>query len=261
MNFNIIDKLKETLDSYRPLPNAIVKNINESLVIDWTYNSNAIEGNSLTLSETRMVLEGLTIGGKRMIEHLEVINHKEAIEFMEELAKNNNSLIEFDIKQIHSLVLAKIDKDNSGTYRKTDVIITGSKHIPPAFYEVAGKMADFINKYKKDKEKYHPVELATRVHYDFVHIHPFIDGNGRTSRLLMNLELIKAGFPPTVIKVEDRSKYIQALQEVHAKQDYNPFIEFIKKVVEKSFEPYFYCLSKTEEYKKILNNSVAKAVA
>lgn len=241
-DFKKLDELKLKLDSFRPLNPYIVKNLHEDLVLRWTYHSNAIEGNTLTLKETKVALEGITIGGKTLREHFEAINHKDAILFMEDLAQKEDKLSEYSIKQIHSLILKNIDDENKGKYRTTNVIISGAEHKPPQSFEVQSQMQEFIKKYNENITKLHPIELASFVHIEFVKIHPFIDGNGRTSRLLMNLELIKAGFPPVVIELEDRLEYYKALDIAHTENDYKPFLELMKKVVEKSFEPYFYVL-------------------
>ena len=241
-DFKKLDELKLKLDSFRPLDLSIVKNLHEDLVLRWTYHSNAIEGNTLTLKETKVALEGITIGGKTLREHFEAINHKDAILFMEDLAQKEDRLSEYSIKQIHSLILKNIDDENKGKYRTTNVIISGAEHKPPQSFEVQSKMQEFIKKYNENITKLHPIELASFVHIEFVKIHPFIDGNGRTSRLLMNLELIKAGFPPVVIKLEDRLEYYKALDIANNENDYKPFLELMKKVIEKSFEPYFYIL-------------------
>lgn len=241
-DFKKLDELKLKLDSFRPLDLSIVKNLHEDLVLRWTYHSNAIEGNTLTLKETKVALEGITIGGKTLREHFEAINHKDAILFMEDLAQKEERLSEYSIKQIHSLILKNIDDENKGKYRTTNVIISGAEHKPPQSFEVQSKMQEFIKNYNENITKLHPIELASFVHIEFVKIHPFLDGNGRTSRLLMNLELIKAGFPPVVIELEDRLEYYKALDIAHTENDYKPFLELMKKVVEKSFEPYFYIL-------------------
>lgn len=242
-DFKKLDELKLKLDSFRPLDLSIVKNLHEDLVLRWTYHSNAIEGNTLTLKETKVALEGITIGGKTLREHFEAINHKDAILFMEDLAQKEERLSEYSIKQIHSLILKNIDDENKGKYRTTNVIISGAEHKPPQSFEVQSKMQEFIKKYNENITKLHPIELASFVHIEFVKIHPFLDGNGRTSRLLMNLELIKAGFPPVVIELEDRLEYYKTLDIAHTENDYKPFLELMKKVVEKSFEPYFYVLN------------------
>lgn len=216
-----LDQLKAKLDSHRPLSQSVLKNLHEDLIIRWTYHSNAIEGNTLTLQETKVVLEGITIGGKLLREHFEAINHKDAIFFIEELAKKDEALSEYTIKQIHSLILKNIDD---------------------SAFEVTSKMQDFIKEYEEKRKTLHPVELASLVHIVFVGIHPFVDGNGRTSRLLMNLELIKAGFPLVIIDVEDRLEYYKALDTAHTTGDDSLFLELMQKIIEKSFESYFYLL-------------------
>lgn len=237
--FNKIDHLKATLDAYRPLPKAVVKNLHEDLVLRWTYNSNAIEGNTLTLMETKVVLEGITIGGKSLREHFEAINHRDAILFVEELVQQQQTLSEWDIRNIHHLILKNIDEQNAGCYRSLNVLVSGATQTPPDHLLVPEQMAAFISNLDKNL---HPVERAARVHVDFVGIHPFVDGNGRTSRLLMNLELMKAGFPPVVIPVEQRLRYYQALDKAHVDGDYLPFLELVVEVVEQSFQPYFFAL-------------------
>ena len=238
--FKKIDQLKAQLDAHRPLPESVVKNLHEDLVLRWTYNSNAIEGNTLTLLETKVVLEGITIGGKSLREHFEAINHRDAILFVEDLVQQKAMLSEWDIRNIHQLVLKNIDATNAGAYRNLNVIISGARHIPSDHFLVADKMAHFIASVNNDK--LHPVEQAARVHVDFVGIHPFVDGNGRTSRLLMNLELMKSGYPPVVISVEQRLRYYQALDVAHVEKNYHPFIELVVESVEQSFKPYFFAL-------------------
>ncbi|MEA2028376.1 MAG: Fic family protein, partial [Campylobacterota bacterium] len=144
--------------------------------------------------------------------------------------------------QIHSLILKNIDADNAGSYRKSNVIISGATHRPPPFLDLPYEMERFVSWYQQNYQNMHPVELASRVHIDFVGIHPFIDGNGRTSRLLMNLELLKVGYPPAVITLADRLEYYNALDTAHTTHNYEPFLELMERVVVKSFEPYFYVL-------------------
>ncbi len=242
MNFEKLDKLKQKLDSYRPLPAEIVNNLHEDVVLRWTYNSNAIEGNTLTLKETKVVLEGITIGGKTMREHLEAINHHEAILYLEELVKKDETLSERRIKELHQLILKKIDDSNAGKYRTVNVIISGATHIPPDHLTLVDEMGEFIEWYKTMAINLHPVERAARVHSGFVKIHPFADGNGRVSRLLMNLELMKSGFPPAVLPVEKRLPYYEALDTAHINGNYDPFLDLICEVVEQSFEPYWFAL-------------------
>lgn len=146
-DFKKLDELKLKLDSFRPLDLSIVKNLHEDLVLRWTYHSNAIEGNTLTLKETKVALEGITIGGKTLREHFEAINHKDAILFMEDLAQKEERLSEYSIKQIHSLILKNIDDENKGKYRTTNVIISGAEHKPPQSFEVQSKMhiSEYLN--------------------------------------------------------------------------------------------------------------------
>ncbi|TWI61755.1 Fic/DOC family protein [Desulfobotulus alkaliphilus] len=242
IQFNKLDKLKQKLDAFRPLPPEIVSNLHEDLVLRWTYHSNAIEGNTLTLKETKVALEGITIGGKTMQEHFEVINHREAIFFVEDLVRKNETLSEWHITSIHQLILKNIDDRNAGTYRKTNVIISGADHIPPDAVQVQSEMQRFVNWYQTGAKSLHPVERAARVHADFVKIHPFVDGNGRTSRLLMNLELMKSGFPPVILPVEKRLEYYEALDTAHTKNNYDPFLTLVSDIVESGFRPYWHAL-------------------
>ena len=242
MNFDKLDGLKAELDRHRPLSEEVVSNLHEELVLQWTYNSNAIEGNTLTLKETKVALEGITIGGKTLREHFEAINHREAILFVEELVQAGEALNERDIKLIHQLVLKNIDDKNAGIYRNCNVTIAGAQHRPPEFLKIPEKMADFIQWYKAEGLNLHPVERAAIVHGEFVKIHPFVDGNGRTSRLLMNLELMKAGFPAAVLPVSKRLEYYETLDKAHCSGNYEPFMAFIATVVEQGFEPYWWAL-------------------
>ncbi len=242
MNFKKLDRLKAKLDTYRPLDSHIVQNLREDLILRWTYNSNAIEGNTLTLNETKVALEGITVGGKSLREHFEAINHKEAIEFVESLVEADEMLSEYTIKSLHALILKNIDDENAGSYRNINVLISGATHRPPSNIEVASKMEAFINWYKTEAQTLHAIERACRVHVDFVGIHPFSDGNGRTSRLLMNFELMKSGFPPVVLKVEHRLAYYEALDKAHTLAEYDDFMVLVAELVEESFEPYWFVL-------------------
>lgn len=236
MNFHEIDGKKRKLDKARPLPANSVKSLLNHVLIDWTYNSNAIEGNTLTISETKVVLEGMTVGGKTMREHLEVINHRDAIDYLEEIVQKHERLTEWTIKSIHRLVLKGIQDDNAGVYRKENVLIGGASHRPPDHVAVQELMERFVETVENEWSTIHPVERAARVHAEFVKIHPFIDGNGRTSRLLMNYELMKAGFPPAVIKAIDRARYYDALDLAHTTGDHEPFIKLVSDSVNESLE-------------------------
>ncbi|KRQ86526.1 Fic/DOC family protein [Caloramator mitchellensis] len=225
--FEKIDSKKRLLDSKRPLPEHTVKSIRENLLLEWTYNSNAIEGNTLTLMETKVVLEGITIGGKSLREHLEVINHRDAILYLEDIIRNNEPLTEWQIKNIHRLILKGVDDKYAGNYRDQNVIIAGAKHKPPEHFLVKEKMEELINWYNYDAQKLHPVERAAMLHIIFVGIHPFIDGNGRTSRLLLNFELMKNGYPPVVIRNENRVVYYEALDKAHTTGDNSDFVNLV----------------------------------
>lgn len=245
MDFTRLDTLKRQLDSFRPLPPSVVANLQEDLVLRWTYNSNAIEGNTLTLKETKVVLEGITVGGKSLREHFEAINHKEAILHLEELVRENEPLSEWQIKSLHQLVLRNIDDANAGRYRTVNVVISGAAHRPPESFKIGEEMAALICWCGAEGLSLHPVERAARIHADFVKIHPFVDGNGRTARLIMNLELMKAGFPPSVLSVEKRLSYYETLDKAAVHGDYKPFTALVVESVEQSFEPYWFALGQT----------------
>lgn len=236
-----IDVLKKELDQHRPLPAAAVKNLRDVYRVEWTYNSNAIEGNTLSLIETKVVMEdGLTIGGKRLQEHFEVINHSEAISFIEDQVNRIDPLDERTLKTIHHLILKNIDDDNAGTYRSINVRISGSQHEPPHFLQVDNEMKNLFAWYEQEKDRLHPVELAALFHFKFVYIHPFADGNGRTARLLMNLILMSHGFPPAIVKAEDeqRLNYYETLEMASMRNEIQPFINLIAACVEESLTNY-----------------------
>jgi len=233
-DYCFIDSLKDAIDCQRPFSKRLANSLHEKLIVEWTYNSNAIEGNTLTLSETKVVLEGITIGGKSLVEHLETINHREAILFVEELVSNKEPLSEWNIKSLHSLILREIDNQNAGKYRTENVVISGAKHIPPKFYEINHLMQKLISEYNHDWKDYHPVVRATLLHGEFVKIHSFIDGNGRTSRLLLNLELMKKGYTPIVIKNENRAKYYEVIDLAHTTMNYGPFVALVSNLVVES---------------------------
>ncbi|RYU93108.1 Fic family protein [Emticicia agri] len=233
-----IEQLKAELDKFRSLDN---DSIRDALAIEYTYESNRIEGNTLTLRETDLVInKGLTIGGKSMREHLEAINHKDAIDYIKEIAQSHIDLSERVIKDIHALILRGIDKENAGTYRKLPVMISGASHIPPQPYLLEKLMEEYFEFYEASKYTLHPVILAAEMHERLVSIHPFIDGNGRTSRLVMNLLLVRNGYPITNIKgdTQSRLQYYEALETVQMEENKNSFIEFIAVEVKKSLEHY-----------------------
>ncbi len=222
---NQIESLNKELNKRRPLSKEALKTIKDSFNLEMIYNSNGIEGNTLTLRETQIVLEGITIGGKTVKEHLEIINHEQALIFLDELVKDNNPISEWNIKNIHQLILKNIDNDNAGKYRNENVLIMGAKHNPPDYIKVPEQMERLIANY--NKWNYHPLIKAALFHGELVKIHPFIDGNGRTARLIMNLILINNGYLPVIIKKEDRLNYYNALDKAHTTNDYTDFINII----------------------------------
>ncbi|TDX44400.1 Fic family protein [Orenia marismortui] len=237
--FKEIDRKKKIIEEKRPLPKNTLKSIREKLFLEWTYNSNAIEGNTLTLSETKVVLEdGITIGGKTLKEHLEVINHKEAIMYMEDIIRENEDLSERQIKSIHHLILKGIDDENAGRYRREKVVISGATHIPPSPIRIAEQMEGLVKWYYEGGQDLHTVERASKLHTDFVKIHPFIDGNGRTARVLLNFELMKNGYPIIIIKNEDRAKYYESLDKAHITEDYSDFVKLIGNALNRSLDLY-----------------------
>lgn len=227
--FDEVDSLKKELDSKRPIPKETLKSLRESINLEWTYNSNGIEGNTLTLRETQVVLEGITVGGKSIKEHLEAINHEKAILFLDDLVKDNEPISEWNIKNIHQLILKNIDNENAGRYRKENVTIKGATHIPPDYLKVPELMEKLILTYNTWSE-YHPIIQAALLHGELVKIHPFVDGNGRTSRLLMNLVLMNNGYNPVIIKKESRFKYYEALDKAHTIGNYTDFVKLVTKL-------------------------------
>ena len=217
-----VDVQKEQLSALRPLPEEALKKIQDALDIEYTYESNRIEGNTLTLQETALVVnEGVTISGKSMREHLEAINHAEAISYIKDIAKQDIEISERTIKEIHALILHGIDRENAGRYRTVPVMISGSTHMPPQPYLIEKQMEDFILRFKQmEAEKVHPVLIAAYLHDVLVRIHPFIDGNGRTSRLLMNLYLLRHGYVIITLKGSNDAKvnYYKALEMSHTEQ-------------------------------------------
>ena len=234
------DKLK-VLKKRRPLTEGELERLNEEFLTEYTYNSNAIEGNTLTLRETDMVLRGLTIDKKSLKEHLEVIGHKEAFDYVKQLVSENAKISEKLIKDIHYLVLAD-KKDDRGVYRRIPVRIMGAAHEPVQPYLIIPKMEELLEQYKNSKEDI--VTKLARFHIEFEDIHPFIDGNGRTGRLLINLELMKAGYPPIDIKFSDRLKYYEAFDEYHAKHNVSAMADMFARYLNKSLDLYLSILDK-----------------
>ena len=230
-----IDEKKKELDGKRPLTEGEVARLNEEFVVEYTYNSNAIEGNTLTLRETDLVLRGLTIDQKPLKDHMEAVGHKEAFEYVSELVKDNVPISENVIKQIHFLVLAD-KKDDRGVYRRVPVRIMGAQHEPVQPYLIEPKMEQLLRDFKESTE--HILTKLARFHIEFEGIHPFIDGNGRTGRLLVNLELMKAGYPPIDIKFTDRITYYNAFDEYYVKHNLSAMETLFARYVEARLDKY-----------------------
>lgn len=249
-----IDVKKQSLDKQRPLPSYALKSIKDSLFLEWTYNSNSIEGNTLTLQETKMVIEdGLTIKGKTLREHFEAFNHQNAIDFVEELAQLNNEFSGRNILEVHALVLANIEKDFAGRYRTSGVRITGANFVPPNALKIDSYMEELITWVNSGSDHLHPLVRVCIFHHRFVWIHPFFDGNGRSARLLFNLLLMKQGYPPAIILKNDRKKYYDALNKAN-QGDYAKLLLLIIQAMERSLDIYLSSLDNThEDYKEIQN--------
>lgn len=237
----LLDKVDALHSKLRNLRQYDSYRIAQALELEYTFESNRIEGNTLTLKETDLVInEGLTISGKSMREHLEAINHKDAIAFMKQLAERVTPISESDLLSLHQLVLRGIDANNAGKYRGVQVMIKGSKHLPPAPYLVPKQMEDFFIWYQSNKTKHHPVVLAAEMHERLVTIHPFIDGNGRTSRLLMNLILLQHGYVIANIKGDAKSRmaYYVALEKAQVSGNKDAFVLLVAKYELEALERY-----------------------
>jgi Fic family protein len=247
-----IDKMKAFLDAKRPLSKLELEKIMESFNIEQIYNSNAIEGNTLSLPETKMVIQnGLTINNKKVKDHLEAINLHEAVNYVEHLVETNEPMTERVVKDVHFLILKGMEDGNrsAGVYRSIGVAISGSTFTPPQPYLLQKEMESFFLWYEDAKSKLHPVELAARFHQKLVNIHPFIDGNGRTCRLLMNLVLMQNGYLPVIVKADKDMKqaYYHCLQIYHEDENNTDFIVYVAECEEISLLDRLELLSETEE--------------
>ena len=227
--FKEIDSLQKEIDSYRPLSPDLLRQIREYYKIGLTYASNALEGNTLTETETKIILEeGITIGGKPLKDHFEAMGHAEAYDFLFTLVKSKR-IHEKDINQLHRYIYFRIDDKNAGKYRKTKAVITGSKYPLPKPAVLSGLMKNLIPEIGRLRKEKHPVEAAALIHKQFVFIHPYVDGNGRVARLLMNLFLLQEKYNIVVIPPVTRREYIDSLEKAHV--DDRDFIHFIARMV------------------------------
>ena len=240
--FDRLYEKKAMLQNSRPLPNIALQKIKEALSIEWTYNSNSIEGNNLTLRETQMVLqEGITIKGKSLREHFEAKNHEMALNFLYKLIDENHLLSSKDILSLHELVLRSIEDDFAGRLRNAGVRIAGANFLPPNAQKVSGLLDELIEFVNTNTLGLNDIELATVFHHKFVWIHPFFDGNGRTVRLAMNLLLMRSGFPPAIILKNDRKKYYDALNSAN-KGNYSKLALLMSQALERTLNIYLQAL-------------------
>lgn len=250
--FERLYQKKQDLQSSRPLPNIALNKIRESLSIEWTYNSNSIEGNTLNLRETQMVLqEGITIKGKSLREHFETHNHDKAIDYLYTIVNDDYTLRSIDVLSLHSLVLRSIEEDFAGRLRNGGVRISGANFVPPNANKVSDYLDQLINFVNKNPLQLNDIELAAIFHHKLVWIHPFFDGNGRTVRLSMNLLLMRCGFPPAIILKNDRKKYYEALNQAN-NGNYQKLMLLMSQALERSLNIYLNAMPDNDnDYQKI----------
>ncbi len=217
-----------------------LQRLREEFLIEYTYNSNAIEGNTLTLQETALVLEGVTIDKKPLKDHLEAVGHRDAFLYVQDLVKDKVSFSESIIKQIHTLVLMDRPEDR-GVYRRIPVRIMGAYHVPSDPVLVPEQMENLVAEFSANK-KMHPIERATMFHLKFEGIHPFVDGNGRTGRLILNLMLMQAGYPPINVKYSDRKRYYEMFDCYYRDNNQNPAISLVVENIKERFANLSSCL-------------------
>lgn len=227
------DSYKQKISSARPLAKEELKSLDDYFRIGFTYSSNALEGNTLTISETKILLEdGITVGGRPLKDCYEAVGHGAAYDFMLELARQQDMCITEDtIKKLHRLFYQKVDDNQAGQYRSVQVYISGTEYIPPAPDEIPQLMKHLTDQIRSSRGTLHPIELAAMAHKRLVDIHPFIDGNGRTARLLMNLILVNAGYGVVSIPPILRNDYINALSASRRLNDMEPFFKLIVECV------------------------------
>ena len=237
---------KKRLDGHRPLPSSLVARLKEQMAIEYTYNTNAIEGNTLTLQETRLVIEeGITVGGKSLSETLEAKNHPAAMALVESLVAAKSEINESAVLQVHKLIMSGVVED-AGRYRTARVRIAGANFMPPASSEVGTKMNELLTWLKENPDEYTPIELAAVFHHRFVQIHPFTEGNGRTARLLMNAILMNTGYPfIAIVSTQDRSRYLKTLMEADS-GNASASVNFIARCVERTLDLYLEAIEEPE---------------
>jgi cell filamentation protein, protein adenylyltransferase len=239
------DKLQQEINQHRPLKGQALKQLREYFRIALTWASNALEGNSLTETETKVVIEdGITIGGKPLKDHLEAIGHAEAFDYLQKLA-HRKEITERDILKLHKLFYYRIDEANAGHYRKQNVIVTGTDFVFPAPSELKRLMSAFADEIPRLRAEKHPIEFAAHLHARLVTIHPFVDGNGRAARLLMNLALLQEGYPVTIIPPVLRSEYLSAVRDSNTGK-VTTFVNLLSSMVWESQRDYLRLLQSLE---------------
>ena len=255
---NRIQAKKVRLDAFRPFPNSILQRLHEDIALEWTYNSNAIEGNTLSLNETKVVLQhGLTVGGKTLREHFETLNHKKAIDWLTARVNQDFPLSVKDILHLHYLVMSGIADEYAGIIRTGRVRITGAKFIPPNPLKVPDLLEELIEWVNDNPLNLNIVERISVFHHRFVWIHPFFDGNGRTARLVMNLLLMKWGYPPVIVLKVDRMKYYRALEDANSFQ-YSKLFLLIFQGLEQSLDRYLNAIEPGDGYDMVPLSEIAK---
>lgn len=241
---NRITQKKQNLDALRPLPKELEKNLYDWFKVALTYSSNAIEGNTLSLAQTAQVVEKqLTIDGKTVTEHLEALNHAQAIDFIKKLAQEKKKLTEKDILSIHKIILQKINDDWAGRFRKSAVRVVGSTIPCPNYVKVPELIDKLVDETNTNKD--HIATRAARAHLELAGIHPFVDGNGRTARVLMNLLLLQDGYPLVIIDAKKRSAYINAIQKA-LQGNTSDYYQFIYEAIEHSLDEYLQAVEESE---------------
>lgn len=239
MKWSDLTKKKRRLDRHRPLPDALVRNLDDWLRVELTYTSNALEGNTLTRRETALIVEkGLSVGGKTLVEHLEAVNHAQALDWVRlEAHRTPQAITAKDILHLHALILKGIDDANAGTYRSVPVRISGSRVVLPNPLKVPDLMLGFLEWLQTTRDL-HPAKLAAEAHYRLVSIHPFVDGNGRTARLLLNLILLMSGYPVAIIRKRDRLAYVGSLEKAQLGGGLEDYENLIRRSVNRSLDLY-----------------------
>jgi Fic family protein len=255
-----IDQKLTKLNQLRPIPKSSVTKLRQQFQLEMTYNSNAIEGNSLTLKETFLVInEGITVKGKALKDHLEAKDHHDALEFLYDLVEPQKkpTLSEHLIRQLHQLVMKKSDEKWAGKFRNSNVIIAGSTHTPPSAPTIKRHMEKLVNYFKINQRKLHSIELAAIIHHKLVYIHPFLDGNGRSARLVMNLLLMRKSYPLSIILKQDRQRYYHVLSQADV-GSYSHLVRFIALTVERSLDIYLNTLTpSSKQIEKFISLSQA----